>query len=58
MTKFLYGLLVVVIFLAGLAGLFYGLFIFWPPLAYIIGGLLLMGIAGLLNQVYDEGGEN
>ena len=64
MKKFLYALVVVLLFIVGLIGLFYGLFILWKPLAYIIGGLLLIGLAGVLNQAYDntsinqEGGDN
>lgn len=64
MKKFLYALVVILLFIVGLIGLFYGLFILWKPLAYIIGGLLLIGLAGVLNQAYDntsinqEGGDN
>ncbi|WP_049401369.1 hypothetical protein [Staphylococcus epidermidis] len=54
MKKFLYALVVILLFIVGLIGLFYGLFILWKPLAYIIGGLLLIGLAGVLNQVYDN----
>ncbi|WP_336848961.1 hypothetical protein [Staphylococcus nepalensis] len=61
MKKFIYALVVILLFIVGLTGLFYGLFIFWQPLAYIIGGLLLMGLSLTLNQAYDstsERGEN
>lgn len=63
MKKTLYALLVILLFVVGLIGLFYGLFILWEPLAYIIGGLLLIGLSGVLNQAYDntsngKGGEN
>ncbi|WP_337225406.1 hypothetical protein [Staphylococcus capitis] len=64
MKKFLYAFVVILLFVVGLIGLFYGLFILWKPLAYIIGGLLLIGLAGVLNQAYDntsinqEGGDN
>ncbi|MGE7364278.1 hypothetical protein ACQKKJ_12855 [Staphylococcus cohnii] len=54
MKKTLYALLVILLFVVGLIGLFYGLFILWEPLAYIIGGLLLIGISGVLNQAYDN----
>ena len=54
MKKFLYALVVILLFIVGLIGLFYGLFILWKPLAYIIGGLLLIGRAGVLNQAYDN----
>ena len=54
MKKTLYALLVILLFIVGLIGLFYGLFILWEPLAYIIGGLLLIGLSGVLNQAYDN----
>ena len=52
--KFLYALVVILLFVVGLIGLFYGLFILWKPLAYIVGGLLLIGLSGVLNQAYDN----
>lgn len=63
MKKTLYALVVILLFVVGLIGLFYGLFVLWEPLAYIIGGLLLIGLSGVLNQAYDntsngKGGEN
>ncbi|MDN5612406.1 MAG: hypothetical protein L0G33_02370 [Staphylococcus equorum] len=63
MKKTLYALVVILLFVVGVIGLFYGLFILWQPLAYIIGGLLLIGLAVTLNQAYDDksnegGGEN
>lgn len=54
MKKTLYALVVILLFVVGLIGLFYGLFILWEPLAYIIGGLLLIGLSGVLNQAYDN----
>ena len=54
MKKFLYALVVILLFVVGLIGLFYGLFILWQPLAYIIGGLLLISLSGVLNQAYDN----
>ena len=54
MKKVLYALLVILMFVVGLIGLFYGLFILWEPLAYIVGGLLLIGLSGVLNQAYDN----
>ncbi|MDH8740049.1 hypothetical protein PYI64_12825, partial [Staphylococcus epidermidis] len=52
--KFLYALVVILLFIMGLIGLFYGLFILWQPLAYSIGGLLLISLSGVLNQAYDN----
>ena len=54
MQKFLYALVVILLFIMGLIGLFHGLFILWQPLAYIIGGLLLISLSGVLNQAYDN----
>ena len=54
MKKTLYALVVILLFVVGLIGLFYGLFILWEPLAYIVGGLLLIGLSGVLNQAYDN----
>ena len=54
MQKFLYALVVILLFIMGLIGLFYGLYILWQPLAYIIGGVLLIGLSGVLNQAYDN----
>ncbi|KAB2194045.1 MULTISPECIES: hypothetical protein [Staphylococcus] len=54
MQKFLYALVVILLFIVGLIGLFYGLFILWKPLAYTIGGLLLIGLSCVLNQAYDN----
>ena len=54
MQKFLYTLVVILLLVVGLIGLFYGLFILWQPLAYIIGGLLLISLSGVLNQAYDN----
>ncbi|WP_059279870.1 hypothetical protein [Staphylococcus epidermidis] len=54
MKKILYAFVVILLFIVGLIGLFYGLFILWQPLAYIIGGLLLIGLSGVFNQAYDN----
>ena len=54
MKKTLYALVVILLFVVGLIGMFYGLFILWKPLAYIVGGLLLIGLSGVLNQAYDN----
>lgn len=54
MKKFLYAFVVILLFVVGLIGLFYGLYILWQPLAYIIGGVLLIGLSGVLNQAYDN----
>lgn len=54
MSKILYALVVILLFIAGMTGMFYGLYIFWQPLAYVIGGLFLIGLAVVLNEAYDS----
>lgn len=62
MNKILYALTVVIVALFGVGGFLYGLYIMWEPLAYIIGGIVLVGIAIMMNQLYapydDKGGDN
>ncbi|MCF1614635.1 MAG: hypothetical protein L0J33_07860 [Tetragenococcus halophilus] len=62
MNKILYALTVVIVALFGVGGFLYGLYIMWEPLAYIIGGIILVGIAIMMNQLYapydDKGGDN
>lgn len=63
MNKILYALFILLLFVVGIAGIFYGLYIFWKPLTYIVGGFIFIGMAGILNQSYDntsngKGGEN
>lgn len=53
--KVIYAILLVIIFLVGIASLFYGLFMIWKPLAYIAIGLFLCLLAAALNQAYEEG---
>ncbi len=42
------------IFLAGFGSLLYGLHSWWPPGAYIIGGLSVMGIAYLWEVLMND----
>lgn len=60
MNKILYILTMVIVALFGIGGFLYGLYIMWEPLAFIIGGIILVAIAILMNQLYtsDEGGDN
>lgn len=62
MNKILYALTMVIVALFGVGGFLYGLYIMWEPLAYIIGGIILVGIAIMMNQLYapydDKGGDN
>ncbi|NWN99264.1 hypothetical protein [Tetragenococcus halophilus] len=62
MNKILYALTMIIVALFGVGGFLYGLYIMWEPLAYIIGGIILVGIAIMMNQLYapydDKGGDN
>jgi len=53
-NKILYALLLAILFIVGVASIFYGLFIFWKPIAFIFIGVVLVGIAYLLNQLYTD----
>lgn len=45
--------------LTGLGAVAYGFYLAWHPLGFIVGGLLLISFAMLINQVeLPEGGEN
>ncbi|MEB5757409.1 hypothetical protein [Mammaliicoccus sciuri] len=45
--------------LTGLGAVAYGCYLAWQPLGFIVGGLLLISFAMLINQVeLPEGGEN
>jgi len=52
----------VIVALFGVGGFLYGLYIMWEPLAYIIGGIILVAIAIAMNQLYapneTKGGDN
>ena len=54
MNKILYALLLAIVFILGIASIFYGLFIFWKPVAFIFIGDVLVGVAYLLNQLYTD----
>ncbi|CAM3017748.1 hypothetical protein [Staphylococcus argensis] len=54
MNKILYALLLTIVFILGIASIFYGLFIFWKPVAFIFIGVVLVGVAYLLNQLYTD----
>lgn len=53
MLKFLYALFVVALGLAGLGGFLYGLYLIWAPLSFVIGGVIFVFIALVMNQLYD-----
>ena len=52
--KIVYALIVLLLFAVGFASLFYGLYLFAPPLAYVIGGVLILVVAYMLNEAYDN----
>lgn len=62
LNKTLYAFVMGVVAVFGISAFLYGLYIMWEPLAYIIGGIILVGIAIMMNQLYapydDKGGDN
>ena len=52
--KIVYALIVLLLFVVGFASLFYGLYLVAPPLAYVIGGVLILVVAYILNEAYDN----
>lgn len=54
MSKTLYAYIMIVIALFGLGVFLYGLHEAWEPLAYIVGGLIMIGIAIFMNELYDR----
>lgn len=55
----LLGLLIIALLISGLGSIIYGLYIIWSPLAYVIGGLFIMGVALTINNAIPtpKGGE-
>lgn len=53
MNKILYALIMVIIALFGVGGLLYGLYMMWKPLAFVIGGIIFVAIALMMNELYD-----
>lgn len=55
----LLGLLIIALLISGLGSIVYGLYIVWSPLAYVIGGLFIMGVALTINNAIPtpKGGE-
>ncbi|MCJ1774686.1 MULTISPECIES: hypothetical protein [Mammaliicoccus] len=55
----LLGLFIILMMFIGLSSIIYGLYIIWSPLAYVIGGLFIMGLALSINNAIPspKGGE-
>lgn len=54
MSKTLYAFIMIVIALFGIGVFLYGLYAIWQPLAYVVGGLIMIGIAIAMNELYDH----
>ncbi|MDN6852698.1 MAG: hypothetical protein L0L82_08930 [Tetragenococcus koreensis] len=54
MSKILYAFIMLVLAVFGLGVFLYGLFMIWEPLAYVVGGLILIGAAIAMNEIYDH----
>ncbi|MDH9162076.1 hypothetical protein [Staphylococcus succinus] len=51
-------ILVIVLALLGVVLMSYGAYLAWQPLGFIIGGLLIVSLAMLVDQPLRKGGEN
>lgn len=51
-------ILVIVLALLGVVLMSYGAYLAWQPLGFIIGGLLIVSLAMLVDQSLRKGGEN
>ncbi len=51
-------ILVIVLALLGVVLMSYGAYLAWQPLGFIIGGLLFVSLAMLVDQPLRKGGEN
>lgn len=60
-TRTLLALLIIVLFLAGLGAIFYGLLLVSLSLAFVVLGIFLMGLSVIINQLIPSqkgGGKN
>lgn len=51
-------ILVILFVLIGVLSIAYGAYLAWEPLGFIIGGLLLTGLAMTIDQPFQKGGGN
>ncbi|HJG38265.1 MAG TPA: hypothetical protein K8V44_00485 [Staphylococcus saprophyticus] len=51
-------ILVILFVLIGVLSIAYGAYLAWQPLGFIIGGLLLTGLAMTIDQPFQKGGGN
>ena len=56
--KFTKDILVIIFVLIGVLSIAYGAYLAWQPLGFIIGGLLLTGLAMTIDQPFQKGGGN
>ena len=51
-------ILVILFVLIGVLSIAYGAYLAWQPLGFIVGGLLLTGLAMTIDQPFQKGGGN
>ena len=51
-------ILVILFVLIGVVSIAYGAYLAWEPLGFIIGGLLLTGLAVTIDEPFRKGGGN
>lgn len=51
-------LLVILFVIIGVVSIAYGAYLAWEPLGFIIGGLLLTGLAVTIDEPFRKGGGN
>ncbi|MCD8892886.1 hypothetical protein K2V52_13025 [Staphylococcus nepalensis] len=51
-------ILVILFVLIGVLSIAYGTYLAWQPLGFIVGGLLLTGLAMTIDQPFQKGGGN
>ena len=49
-------ILVILIVLIGVVSIAYGAYLAWQPLGFIVGGLLLTGLAMTIDEPFQKGG--
>lgn len=51
-------ILVILFVLIGVVSIAYGAYLAWPPLGFIVGGILLTGFAMTIDEPFKKGGVN
>jgi len=51
-------ILVILFVLIGIVSIAYGSYLAWEPLGFVVGGLLLAGLAMTIDEPFQKGGGN